>query len=347
MASITKRKDTGYWRVQVRRQGYEPLSRTFDTKALAEAWARRTESEMDRGSFVDRTEAERTTLAEALERYRREIVPEKRHPAQEHQRINRWLDYPITKRSLANLRGADFAAYRDARRAVGRAENTIRLELALISHVFEIARKEWGMEGLMNPLNNIRKPSGSKARERRLQPGEFDLLHALLKNTGNPWAAPALVLAVETALRQAMLFELRWSWIDFDTKLINIPVEYRGTENKGVPAALPMSSRTIAVLDTLPRSIDGRVLATTQNAVVVAFKKAKAGYFAECERSGREPAFLVNLTWHDLRHEACTRLSERMGMNPFRVAAVTGHRSMQTLKRYTHLNPQDLVAMLG
>lgn len=145
MASVIKRNDSPYWRAQVRRRGYEPLSRTFDTKVQAEAWARHVENEMDRGVFVDRSEAERTTLADALQRYEREIVPTKRHPAQERQRIARWLDYPITKRALANLRGADFAEYRDARRAAGRADNTIRLELALISHVFEIARKEWRM----------------------------------------------------------------------------------------------------------------------------------------------------------------------------------------------------------
>ena len=131
MASITKRAISGTWQAQVRRRGYETLSRTFDAKKDAQDWARQVEHEMDRGIFFDRTEAERTTLADALERYRREVVPEKRHPYQENQRINRWLDYPITKRSLANLLGADFAAYRDARRAAGRAENTIRLELAL------------------------------------------------------------------------------------------------------------------------------------------------------------------------------------------------------------------------
>lgn len=346
MASITKRTDSPYWRAQIRRQGYEPISRTFDTKAQAEVWARSVENEMDRGAYFDRTESERTTLADALERYRREIVPEKRHPAQEHQRINRWLDCTLTKRSLANLRGADFAAYRDARRDAGRAENTIRLELALISHVFEVARREWGMEALTNPLNNIRKPSGSKARDRRLLPGEFDLLHTVLKNSGNPWAAPAMVLAVETALRQAMLFQLRWSWVNFETSMINIPAEHRGSGNKGVPAVLPMSSRVIALLNVLPRSTDGPVLATTQNAVVVAFKKAKAAYFAKCRSSGEEPAFLVDLTWHDLRHEGATRLFER-GLHPFQVAAITGHRSMQTLKRYTHLNPQDFIDKLG
>ena len=344
MATIRQRGN--YWQAQVRRRGHEPYSHSFDTKAQAEAWARSVESEMDRGIYLDRKEAERTTLAEAFERYRREIVPEKRHPHQENQRISRWLDYPITKRSLASLRGADFAAYRDARRAVGRAENTIRLELALVGHVFEIARKEWGMEGLMNPLKNIRKPSGSRARERRLEPGEFELLQRLLTEVGNSWAAPAMVLAIETALRQAMLFDLRWSWVDLGARLVRIPPESRGVENKGVPAVLPLSSRAVATLAALPRSIDGRVLATTQNAIVLAFKRAKANYLFECKSRDAEAEFLVDLRWHDLRHEAASRLFER-GLHPLEVASITGHKSMQMLKRYTHLKPQDLLAKLG
>ncbi len=119
---------------------------------------------MDRGVFVSRAEAEATTLADALERYKTEISSLKAHPAQDYQRISHWLRQPLAPRHLTNLKGADFAMYRDARRAQGRAENTIRLELALVSHLFEIVRKEWGMEGVANPLHNIRKPSGSRDR---------------------------------------------------------------------------------------------------------------------------------------------------------------------------------------
>ncbi len=95
---------------------------------------------MDRGVFVSRAEAERTTLAEALKRYEREISVGKAHPAQDYQRIRHWLRQPLAHHFLANLRGADFAKYRDDRLAIGRAANTVRLELALVSHLFEIAR---------------------------------------------------------------------------------------------------------------------------------------------------------------------------------------------------------------
>lgn len=157
MASITKRGR--YWRAQIIRRGYPPQYRTFDSRSEAEAWARVLESEMDRSVFVSRAEAERTTLAEALTRYEREISVGKAHPAQDKQRIRHWLRQPLAHHFLAYLRGADFAKYRDDRLAAGRAPNTVRLELALVSHLFEIARKEWGMEGLMNPFKNIRNGS--------------------------------------------------------------------------------------------------------------------------------------------------------------------------------------------
>ena len=166
MASISKRGR--YWRAQIVRRGCPPQYRTFDTRAEAEAWSRAMDSEMDRSIFVSRVESEKTTLAEALGRYEREISIGKAHPEQDYQRIRHWLCQDLAHYFLANLRGADFAKYRDDRLAIGRAANTVRLELALVSQMFEIARKEWGKEGLMNPLKSIRKPSGSNERDRRL-----------------------------------------------------------------------------------------------------------------------------------------------------------------------------------
>ena len=359
MAYISQRGE--YWRAEVRRRGYKPVYRTFDTKQQAEKWARRIESEMDAGSFIDRTESERTTLREALERYQREIVPEKRYPQQERQRIKRWLENDLSYRTLASLRGADFAKYRDQRRTAGRAENTIRLELQVISHLFEIARKEWGMEALMNPLKNIRKPSGSKARDRRLRPGEFEKLHGLLSATGNPWAAPAFELAVETSLRQGALFGVQWEWLDLGSRMLRFPSEARGTDNKGVPAVLPLSRRAVTVFrhlaaiaegsearllrcqvgpcDVVPEKLTGRVFGTTTNAVLCVWKRV-------LQQASLEAPEIKTLRWHDLRHEAASRLFEK-GLHPMEVASITGHRSMQMLKRYTHLKPESLLARLG
>lgn len=332
MASLTQRGK--FWRAQIRRKGYPPQSRTFDTPKQAEAWIRQIESEMDRGIFVSRNESERTTLAEALDRYWREVASQKRHPKQERRRINHWLRQTLASTFLAKLRGADFAKYRDERRAQGRAEGTIRLELALMSHLFEIARKEWGMEALANPIKNIRKPSGSRERDRRLCPGEYELLAEALDGCGNTWARFAFDLAIETALRQGMLFELRWEWVDLDRRVISIPAEFRETGNKGVPAYLPLSTKAVTVLANLPPPKTGFLLKTSQNAVVCAWKRVLRNLG------------INDLHWHDLRHEAASRLFER-GLHPLEVASITGHKSLNMLRRYTHLRPDDLVKKLA
>ena len=356
MAYISQRG--AYWRAEVRKRGHKPIYRTFDTRQQAQQWAERTEAEITIGAYVDRTEAERTTLNDALERYLRDVVPAKRYPEQERTRIARWQKHELAWRTLASLRGADFAKYRDARRADGRAENTIRLELQIVSHVFEIARKEWGFETLTNPLKNIRKPSGSRARDRRLRPGEFETLRGKLAASNNPWAPLAFELAIETSLRQGTLFALQWEWIKLETRMIEFPPEARGADNKGVPAKLPLSRRAVDVLRALaalwqrdqlmdaersrfgpvdvdPSKLTGPVFGTSCNAVVMVWKRAVKS----------EDGF-ADLRWHDLRHEAASRLFEK-GLHPLEVASITGHRSMQMLKRYTHLNPADLLTKLG
>lgn len=121
VASITKRGK--FWRAQVVRRGDPPQYRTFDVRAEAEAWARTLETEMNRGIFVSRAEAERTTLAESLERYKAEISAHKAHPQQDDQRIGHWLMQELANDFLANLRGADFARYRDQRIAMGLPAN--------------------------------------------------------------------------------------------------------------------------------------------------------------------------------------------------------------------------------
>ena len=332
MASISKRGR--YWRAQIVRRGYPPQYRAFDTRAEAEAWSRAMESEMDRGIFVSRVESEKTTLTEALGRYEREISVGKAHPEQDYQRIRHWKRQDLAHYFLANLRGADFAKYRDARLAMGRAANTVRLELALVSHVFEIARKEWGMEGLLNPLKNIRKPSGSNERDRRLREGEYAAIAEALSESENTWVRPAFDLAIETSLRQGMLLALRWEWIDLSRQVIWIPTEFRRHGNKGVPPALPLSQKAVAVLRGLPHSTDGRVFATSQNAIVCVWKKTL------------KRLAINGLRWHDLRHEAASRLFEK-GLNPMEVASITGHKTLNMLRRYTHLQPDALAKKLG
>ncbi|CAJ3304221.1 phage integrase family protein [Burkholderia pseudomallei] len=81
MAALTK-TPSGTWKATIRRVGWPTVARTFRTKRDAEDWARRTEDEMVRGVFIQRAPSEKTTVADALDRYEREIVPTKKASTQ-------------------------------------------------------------------------------------------------------------------------------------------------------------------------------------------------------------------------------------------------------------------------
>lgn len=347
MATITKRGQY-QWQAKIRRQGYETQTKTFDIKSDADAWARLVEGEMDRGLFVSRAEAESTTLRDALERYATEITPLKKGAAQELTRIKRWQKSALGIRFLSTIRGADLAKFRDERRTDGKAENTIRLDLALLSHFFETARKDWGIESLTNPVKNIKLPSGSKQRNRRLEGDELEYLMAALKLGSQPIACQIVELALATAMRQGEILGLKWENIDFSRRTV-----FLADTKNGESRVIPLSTKALAVLNSIPRRIEGgNLFSISQDRLIRTFQRActvgKAQYLTLCTENSIRPSdsFLENLRFHDLRHEATTRLFE-LGLDIMEVSSISGHKSLSMLKRYTHLRAIDLVHKLG
>jgi hypothetical protein len=145
MASIMERgKDGNQWQVTIRRKGFPKLIETFETHAEAKAWGILIESEMIRGVFVDRREAERMTFGEALRQYAEEYSENKRGREVELVRIKALLQHPLALRSLASLRKCDFATYRKERLKLV-APATVNRELVIMSHVFTVAADEWSL----------------------------------------------------------------------------------------------------------------------------------------------------------------------------------------------------------
>jgi len=335
------RKRSGAWEASIEKKGFPRISRTFDSKAEAEAWAKVTESEMVRGVFVSRTEAENTTLSEALDRYLREVSVLKKSHRTEKIYAGTWKK-SFGPRSIASISSTDIAKYRDARLKEV-SENMVRLELALLSHLFTIAIKEWGMTGLINPVMQIRKPKLPPGRDRRLLPGELD---RIISASGSSVLPDIARFAVETGMRQAEIAGMIWDMVDLKKRTVTLLVTKNGEKR-----IVPLSTEAIRILSGLVRRIDGKVWGITSHAVSVAYRRAvsraRSAYEKECEEKGTKPdsAFLVDLTFHDLRHEATSRFFEK-GFNPMEVSAITGHKTLQMLKRYTHLKAEDLAERL-
>ncbi len=338
MATITARGDK--WQAKIRRDGYPSKSKTFDKHSDAETWARIQESEMDRGVWRDRTSAESTTFHDLLKQYLRDVVPGKKGATVEEIRIKSLQRDDITKYKLAGLNPIALADWRDRRLKAGCAGSTVNRELNIISAVLNWARREL-MVQIDNPVAMIRRPTSAPGRNRRFEKGEEKRLMKAMEDhaaagekkyrvgTKNLWIKPLVLFAIETAMRRGEILGLTWANVDLKQRIAYIPVT-----KSGEPRTIPLSSRAVAVLEGLPRSIDGRVFPITVDALKKAFTRA-------CERAG-----LNDFHFHDLRHEATSRLAERLP-NLIELASVTGHKDLKMLKRYYHPRATDLAKKLG
>jgi integrase len=185
------------------------------------------------------------------------------------------------------------------------------------------------MPFLNNPVALVAKPRLPPGRDRRLRPGEeARLLMAIDEGTHTPWLEPAVVLAIETGMRKGELLALCWKTVDLERRIAHLSMTKNGTSRN-----VPLSPRALETLRALPQDTE-RVLPTTHNALKLAWNRART-------RAG-----MRDLRFHDLRHEATSRLFEKR-LNPMEVASITGHRTLQMLSRYTHLQAEDLATKLA
>ena len=340
MASIYKRGPY-QWQVLIRRKGFETQARVFNTKAEAEAWGQVTELEIVRGVFASRKEAESTTLSEALDRYSQEVSSKKKGFYQESRRIENLKRHKLAKRYLASIQGKDIAEYRDERlKSVSQA--SVRLELALLSHLFNTGIREWGMNGIMNPVTQIRLPKKATSRDRRLFPGEEEKLLAACDEYGGdlPYVVRS---ALVTGMRRGELASLTWDNIDLKKRTATLPETKTGEKR-----SVPLSSEAVQILKDIPRRSDGKVFGfIDSHSITTAFirsvTRARSTYEKKCEDEGEnpDPALLTDLTFHDLRHEATSRFFE-LGLRAEKVKEITGHKTYSMLARYTHLKAEDI-----
>lgn len=365
MATIRKRGPY-QWEAQIRRKGFPAQSKTFETKVEAEAWANMIESEMQRGVWLNRSEAEATTLYEALNRYEADILPAKRGTVQEASVLKICKATDLAKRPLASIRGADIAKLRDEWLKSYKAATVLR-RLSVLSHVFNIARKEWGMESLTNPVGLVRKPQVANARTRRIElatpaataaiegtDSVRDTLESELEYViaaSESAVLPAIVrLAVESAMRRGELASLQWEHVDLQRRVAHLPATKNGDARD-----VPLSSRAVTVLQELRHkqgdANTGGVFKVRNDAISRAFERAVARarkqYLDRCKEIHQPPdaKFLIDLRFHDLRHEATSRLASIFPMHE--LTKITGHRDPRMLMRYYHPRAEDLAKKLA
>ncbi|MBA0218689.1 site-specific integrase [Pectobacterium brasiliense] len=276
-------------------------------------------------------------LSKALDKYFATVSRHKRGQLQEFYRINVIKRSSLAGRYMDEVSSVDIASYRDDRLAQINPRtkktisgNTVRLEMALLSALYNLAKVEWGT-CTTNPVENVRKPTVSSGRTRRLTSQEERKITRYLKSK-NPELLAIFRLAVETAMRQGEILSLRWEHIDLRLGIAHLPLTKNGSTRD-----VPLSSKARQVLkeiSELVRHECGSVFSYTSSG------------FKSAWRIALQTMSIEDLHFHDLRHEAISRFFELDTLNVMEIAAISGHKSMNMLKRYTHLRATHLVGKL-
>jgi integrase len=326
MASFRKRN--GRWQAQVRRKGSNSISRTFNSKADARAWARMMEAKFDANEMpFNLRELKTLTLADLIKRYRDEVTPTKRSAEQETYRLNRLLKHKVSLLPLDRLSGNDFSTFRDSRLSeVG--PQAVRHELNVLAHVLRIASREWNISLSSNPIDNIRKPVPPKSRDRRLELNEWDKIVQVCESSTAKCLLPLISIAIETAMRRMEMLNLDWAQIDLVSRTLHISE----TKN-GCPRTIPLSPRALELFYLMAPSSSGLVFGISEITLRYHWKRLT-------RRAGIE-----DLHFHDLRHEAISRFFEK-GLSIAEVALISGHKDVRQLFRYTHLRAEDVAKKL-
>lgn len=357
MANI-REKGPYQWAVQIRRKGWPNQSATFRTKKDAQAWARKVESEMDRGQFIDQSAAQSTTLADLIDIYLREVTdqrPSEESRIAERARLNRLLraEKELCAYAVANLTPEHFEAYRDRRlkQTVSRgkrskkppktiAPGTVRRELTLIKRVIDHRKRRLGI--LVNPVNteDVKRPAVNDERDVRLSPQEIERFLAACAKSRVKWLRPFVEIAFETGARRGNLLRLEWKDVDIAARSALL----RGVKNSRNPHAvidhpIALSPRAVEVFGQLRNMTgaandNGRVFPITANALRLAFNRA------------RERAGVPHFRLHDARHERTSSLFEA-GWSMVQVMAQTGHKDPKSVKRYANLTTAHLADELA
>lgn len=337
MANIEKRTmhdGSSAYRVKVRLKGYPSQTATFERLTDAKKWAQHTETAIREGRYFKTTESKKHTLDEAIDRYLQYVMPMK--PKSERcqiGQINWWRDN-LGEYSLADTTPALIAQFRDkltegdtvGDKRIPRSAATVNRYLAALSHVYTIAVKEWGWVE-ENPLRKVTKMKEPRGRVRFLSDDERKTLLQSCKKSESPFLYLIVVLALSTGARKMELLSLKWQDVDISRGVIVLHETKNGERRvlalAGHALELMKEHSRIRVLncDLVFPATNLKVPFDIRSAWEWALKRAE----------------ITNFKFHDLRHSAASYLAMN-GASLAEIAEVLGHKTLQMVKRYSHLS---------
>lgn len=323
----TFRRRGSKWRVELCHYGRR-LSATFPTKAECERWATTKQYELMHGELHPTA---RKTLREALQRYLEHHTPKKKSASREAKFITAILRHPICDHLLDNVTTATWAAWRDERlQSVSAA--TVRREITIVKAMYRKAINEWQWLRT-SPLVNLDLPPEPPHRDRRVWPEEertilqaFGMEELRVPVQLKDFVACAWLFALETAMRSGEILKLEWRYVHLDQRYVHLPDSKNGSKRD-----VPLSKRAMEILRILPR--DNPTCFKVDD-------RQRDSIF----RKYRTLAGINDMTFHDSRHEALTRLAQKLHI--LDLARMVGMKNTKTLMIYYNATATEIACKL-
>lgn len=328
----------------IRIKGYKPMSAIFDRKTDAQIWAGDIESRLKRGFYIKDNEATKHTFGELVDRYIKDVLPKRKNDQQKIKTQLLWWKDKLGVYLLSQITPSVIAKYRDelfnepVRSKTGyRSASTSKKYMCSLSLAIKKAINEW--EWLdTNPLNKVEGIKVDNARVRHLNEDEqLRLLDAALKSN-NKYIYLLVVLALATGARRGELMKLTWDNVKLDTEE---PMLYFMKTKNGENRAVPITGLALDVIKEFSkiRQINSNLVFPHKDGK----KPMDLRWFWD---KVVEEAKLENFTFHDTRHCAGSNLAMD-GASPLDIAEILGHKTMQMVKRYSHLTKKHTAKVLG
>lgn len=332
MASIIKIGAS--WRAQVRRKGFKPITESFPTKAMAQKWATKIESEIDSKKYQDGRGLADISLEKLIDRYIEEIGAEKTF-GKNKAAVLASLKQNLGDLNLSELTDDRLTRYVKDRRASGAGGVTINIDLTYLGTVLKTARQLWKIPVSLDPVTVARANMGhlgistrSNERDRRPTSDEIKRLCAYFDDRSELPMRDIINFAIATAMRLSEIVGLRWENLNRKDKTIVIKDRKHPRQKKGNDQEVPLLGDAYKIALRQPQDGD-LIFPYKAETISTIFPRA-------CTELK-----IVDLHFHDFRHEGVSRLFEQ-GYMIEQVALVSGHRDWKMLARYTQIKAKDL-----
>jgi integrase len=346
MATFARLK-SGHWRAQVRRKG-RYTSDTFLRRRDAETWALEVERAIDLGqATATKSRKAPTTFGDLISTHETDLQDVGKVIRRSKAAVLAALRAALGNTPLKDLTRERLIEYGRRRFKEGAGPVTLSIDFSHIRTILTHAAALHGVNVFPEEvrlarvaLSRLGLIGKSAERDRRPTDDEIDALIAYFESNPRQFIPMGRIVrfAIATAMRQDELCRIEWTGVDLQRKTVTVRDRKDPRRKDGNHQKVPLlnltgfDAWTILLEQKIVTRGIGRIFPHNGRSVGTAFRRA-------CRELKIE-----DLRFHDLRHEATSRLFEA-GLSIERVALVTGHKDWRMLRRYTNLKPEDLVRL--